>query len=135
MKKLIIISFISLLCIPFANSYAEELDYVAQVTAKNVDGSQRTRLFLTTKSECERHLDMIVSQAEAVTGVTKTFGAECGVNLSFFRFFEGRSVSGLPYILASKNRDVTILPGASYEACMGMEKLMRLGVKDATCIP
>ena len=134
MKKLIIISFISLLCIPFANSYAEELNYVAQVTSKNVDGSERTRLFLTTKSECERHLDMIVNQAEAVTGVTKTFGAKCGVNLSFFRFFEGRSVSGLPYILASKNRDVTILPGASYEACMGMEKLMKLGVKDAKCI-
>ena len=134
MKKLIIISFVSLLCIPFANSYAEELNYVAQVTSKNVDGSERTRLFLTTKSKCERHLDMIVSQAEAVTGVTKTFGAKCGIAYHLLGFFEGESM-GVPYILASKNRDVTILPGASYEACMGMEKLMRLGVKDATCIP
>ena len=108
MKKLIIISFVSLLCIPFANSYAEELNYVAQVTSKNVDGSERTRLFLTAKSKCERHLDMIVSQAEAVTGVTKTFGAKCGIAYHLLGFFEGESM-GVPYILASKNRDVTIL--------------------------
>ena len=110
------------------------INYVAQVTAQNVDGSERTILFLTTKSNCQKHLSQIVYQADSTVGVIKTFGAKCGNASYLMGFFQGKDMYA-PYILASKGRDVTILNGASYKACMGMAKIIRAaGVNDAVCI-
>ena len=113
---------------------AAKLNYVAQVTSTNVDGSERTRLFLTTKNNCQKHLSQIVYQAESAVGVTKTFGAKCGNASYLMGFFQGKDMH-VPYILSSQGRDVVILNGASYKACMGMAQIARAaGVRDAICI-
>ena len=113
---------------------AAKLNYVAQVTSTNVDGSERTRLFLTTQKKCQKHLSQIVYQAESTVGVTKTFGAKCGNASYLMGFFKGLDMN-VPYILSSNGKDVIILNRASYQACMGMAQLLRnAGVSDAICI-
>ena len=110
------------------------MNYVAQVTSLNVDGSERTRLYLTTKNNCQRHLNLIINQSESTVGIKKTYGAKCG-NVSYLiGFFQGKDM-GVPYILSSKDRDVVILNEASYRACLGIAQILRAnGVNDARCI-
>ena len=82
----------------------------------------------------QKHLSQIVYQAESAVGVTKTFGAKCGNASYLMGFFQGKDMH-VPYILSSKGRDVVILNGASYKACMGMAQIARAaGVRDAICI-
>ena len=117
-----------LLIIP-SSVVGQDLNYAVQFTAKNVDGSERTRLYLTSKSKCNSDLKRIVAQTKATMGVTIVFGEKCG-NASYLQSFFNREPMHVPYIISGNNRDVLILNGASYEACMGMA-----AISGTTCIP
>jgi len=123
-----------ILLITSSQVLSANMNYVAQVTSKNVDGSERTRLYLTNKNNCQRHLKLIINQSESTVGVTKTYGAKCGNASYLIGFFQGIDM-GVPYILSSKGRDVIILNGASHRACLGIANIIRTnGVNDAVCI-
>ena len=129
MKFLLII-----LLITSSQALSANMNYVAQVTSQNVDGSERTRLYLTTKNNCQKHLKLIIKQSESTVGVTKTYGAKCGDASYLIGFFQGMDM-GVPYILSSNGRDVVILNGSSYRACLGIAQILRTnGVSDARCI-
>ena len=117
-----------LLIIP-SSVVGQDLNYAVQFTVKNVDGSERTRLYLTSKSKCNSDLKRIVAQTKATMGVTSVFGEKCG-NASYLQSFFNRDPMHVPYIISGNNRDVLILNGASYEACMAMA-----AVTGTTCIP
>ena len=117
-----------LLIIP-SSVVGQDLNYIVQFTAKNIDGSERTRLYLTSKSKCNSDLKRIVAETKSSMGVTSVFGEKCG-NASYLHGFFNREPMDVPYIINGNNRDVLILNGASYQACMGMAAMT-----ETTCIP
>lgn len=106
----------------------QDLNYAVQFTVKNIDGSERTRLYLTSKSKCYSDLKRIVAQQKSIMG-SSVSGEKCG-NASHLKGFFNRESMHVPYIITGNNRDVLVLNGASYEACMGMAAMT-----GTTCIP